>query len=159
MASKNSRLCTLSSLPAGYSSFVNIVRKREIDLTFLTDENKLIYAQLIFDTPEWDNDYLRVWENTLAGERVLINYKTVFKNAPQELGMIQKLLRLVSDVSQYVKKSVTPKQEFPDLAHALYLQQLLNAIEEHALTNAPIMYIPTGKREFTHTTDNWERLG
>ncbi|WP_419418936.1 Gfo/Idh/MocA family oxidoreductase [Legionella sp. D16C41] len=142
----------------GYSSFVNITRKREIDLTFTTSQHQLVYAHMVFDTPEWDIDYLRVWQKTRQGDDVLLELHTEKVTRNKQLQTIEKLCKLVNDVMLFIKYKAIPEQDFPDLAAALSLQKLLNSIESRVQTIGPITY--TGPvREFLVDESDLERLG
>lgn len=51
----------------GYASFTNVSRRREIGFIFGRETRGLVFANLIFDDPAWDDDHLRVWETDKAG--------------------------------------------------------------------------------------------
>jgi predicted dehydrogenase len=100
---------TLDGTPiTSYSSFVNIIRRREIDLTFLNSENKIIYANLVYDTPEWDCDYLKIWRPTQFGDENIFEFKTTVDNSNDKLSTIRKVVILVSDVINVVKTGLKP---------------------------------------------------
>ncbi|SEG46197.1 Predicted dehydrogenase [Paenibacillus sp. UNC499MF] len=143
----------------GYSSFVNILRKREVDLVFASPANKLIFATMIFDTPVWDIDYLRIWEKTNTGERVIVDLKTEIDESRPELNTIRKLIRLVADASAFAASGTEPSQPFADLPSSLKLQKLLNTIDGDARTIGPVQYVVGSEREFFNDETNWERLG
>lgn len=143
----------------GYSSFVNITRKREIDLTFISKNNKLVYASMIFDTPEWDIDYLKAWEITRAGEHKLLELQTEKNNGDDGSKTIIKLTRLVNDVILFVQNGTQPSQAFPNLKTAIQLQRLLNSIERNTRTIGPVQYVTGSSREFLNDENDLERLG
>lgn len=143
----------------GYSSFVNIVRKREVDLVFASPQNKLIYATMVFDTPEWDIDYLRIWQKTPSGEETIIEMKTNIHEYNPELNTIRKLIRIVNDVAGYVLDGKVPSQPFPGVQDALKLQNLLNTIENNSENVGPVRYIVGDSREIYQDETNLERLG
>lgn len=143
----------------GYSSFANIVRKREVDFVFASPQKKLIYATMVFDTPVWDIDYLRIWEKTSNGENIIVDVKTNDNEDDSELETIQKLVRLVKDVTGYVSNGNRPSQPFPDFQTALKLQRLLNTIENDAKTIGPVQYVINHTREIYNDEKNLERLG
>ena len=142
----------------GYSSFVNVTRKREIDFTFASPQGKLVYAVAVFDTPAWDIDRLRIWKRTPAGEEILLDFLAVPDDRDLELKTIRKLVRLVEDVLGHVENGAVPSQPFPNLATALSLQALLAQIESRAVAPAPVRYVVGDGREFLNEGD-WERLG
>ncbi|AEH49812.1 Gfo/Idh/MocA family oxidoreductase [Heyndrickxia faecalis] len=143
----------------GYSSFVNIVRKREVDLVFASPQNKLIFATMVFDTPVWDIDHLRIWERTSSGEHVIMDMKTSIDDSNPGLKTVRKLVRLVNDVTGYVLNGTVPSQPFACLQTALRLQKLLNTIEHNATTIGPVQYVVGPKREIYSDENDWERLG
>lgn len=143
----------------GYSSFVNIVRKREIDLVFASPDDRLVYASLVYDTPAWDFDRLRVWEKTASGDRVILDIRTGDEEARPELHTIRKLLRLTTDAAQFALNGKEPSQPFADLRTALNLQRLLNGIDRHSSTIGPVQYVVGAERESYYDESNWERLG
>lgn len=143
----------------GYSSFVNIVRRREVDFVFASPHNKLIYATMVFDTPEWDHDFLRIWEKTPDGERVIVELKTEIDSSKPGLDTIRKLIRLVHDVTGYALHGVTPSQPFADIQTSVRLQRLLNIIEQEAKTIGPVQYVVGPEREIFNDETNLERLG
>lgn len=143
----------------GYSSFVNITRKREIDLTFISPEKKLIYATLVFDTPEWDIDYLKIWERNAKGDKIIRELHTNTNNPDSTLHTIRKLRHQVEDVIHFVKNKCKPSQEFPDLATAISLQELLNSIQKHIKPIGPVRYVQGEIREFFIEESDLERMG
>ncbi|NEW05801.1 Gfo/Idh/MocA family oxidoreductase [Paenibacillus sp. SYP-B3998] len=143
----------------GYSSFVNIIRKREIDLVFASPDNRLVYAALIYDTPAWDFDQLRVWEKTVTGDRVILDIQTGGEQGKPELRTIGKLIRLTADAAHFVQNGKNPSQPFADLRTALNLQNLLNRIERSSRTLGPVQYVVGAERESYYDESNWERLG
>jgi predicted dehydrogenase len=143
----------------GYSSFVNIVRKREVDLVFASPQKKLVYATMVFDTPVWDIDYLRIWEKTPSDENIIVDMKTSTNDSDPGLETIRKLIRLVTDVTGYVLKGKKPLQPFPDLQTAIKLQRLLNTIESDAKTIGPVKYVVGNKRDVYNDEKSLERLG
>ncbi|WP_339193288.1 Gfo/Idh/MocA family oxidoreductase [Aeribacillus sp. FSL W8-0870] len=151
--------CLGKAAITGYSSFVNIVRKREVDLVFASPQNRLIFANMVFDTPVWDVDHLRIWERTPFGEQVIMDMKTNIDDSKPELKTIRKLVRLVNDVGGYVVNGAAPSQLFASLQTALKLQKLLNTIERDAQTIGPINYVVGSQREIYNDENDWERLG
>jgi predicted dehydrogenase len=143
----------------GYSSFVNIIRKREIDLVFASPDDRLVYASLIYDTPAWDIDQLRVWEKTVTGDRVILDVQTGEEESRPELLTIRKLIRLAGDAAHFAQNGKSPSQPFAGLQTALNLQKLLNKIDHDARTLGPVQYVVGAERETYYDISNWERLG
>lgn len=141
-----------------YSSFVNIIRRREIDLTFLNSENQIIYANLVYDTPEWDCDYLKIWQPTQFGDKNILEFKTTVDNSNNELSTIRKVVTLVNDVINVVNTGSTPSQPFPDNNTAIKLQQLLNEIFFKACVVGPVKY-NVGERVYFNESGDLEKLG
>lgn len=143
----------------GYSSFVNITRKREIDLTFTTHAHQLIYAHMVFDTPEWDMDYLKIWKSTRDGEEILLELHSDAQSEHSQLQTIVKLVQLTKDVIFFIQDGLAPSQAFPDLATAMRLQHLLNSIENTAQRIGPVRYVTGPVREFVIDENDLERMG
>ncbi|MHA7846866.1 Gfo/Idh/MocA family oxidoreductase [Serratia sp. D1N4] len=148
-----------TSVVTGYSSFVNIVRQRTVDFTFASPDNKLIYAQITFDTPNWDIDHLKLWEQNRAGEHIIKQFTTIFPRNSPELATIQKLRRLVSEVLCFVENNIEPEHPFADLATSIRLQHLLNDIELKVQCVGPAKYELSDEREFFTEDGNLEKLG
>lgn len=140
-----------------YSSFVNIIRRREIDLTFLNEHNEIIYANLVYDTPEWDNDHLKIWKPTAYGDEVILQFSTQVDN-DERLNTIRKLVVLVNDVINFVKYKLEPSQPFPSREAAFNLQRLLNEISFNAEVVGPVKY-NIGNRVFFNECGDLEKLG
>lgn len=150
---------TLDGTPiTSYSSFVNIIRRREIDLTFLNSENKIIYANLVYDTPEWDCDHLKIWRPTQFGDEDILKFKTTVDNSNDKLSTIRKVVTLVSDVINVVSTGTKPSQPFPDNSTAIKLQRLLNEIFFKACVVGPVKY-NIGERIYFNESGDLEKLG
>ncbi|MEV4741987.1 Gfo/Idh/MocA family oxidoreductase [Streptomyces sp. NPDC049555] len=141
----------------GYSSFVNITRKREVDFVFRSPAGELEYASLVYDTPEWDADRLRVWRRTSEGDVVVHELDTGSEPVPEEAATVVKLGRMAADVARFVVRGEKPEQPFPGMPDAVALQRLLNTMEQQARTTAPVTYFPAGRTVLQET--DWERLG
>lgn len=142
----------------GYSSFVNITRKREIDLIFISPENELVYGKMIFDTPEWDIDYLKIWKKTNKADEVITELHTT-KSETSDLATIKKLVSLTEDVLLFVEQNKEPKIPFADLNTAVRLQKTLNEIDINANRTIPIKYVRSKNRVLLTDSKNLERLG
>lgn len=150
---------TLDGTPiTSYSSFVNIIRRREIDLTFLNSKNQIIYTSLVYDTPEWDCDYLRIWRPTSFGDESILEFKTIVDNSEDRLNTIRKVVILVNDVIRHINAGVVPSQPFPDQTTAISLQKLLNEIFFKASVVGPVKY-NIGERIYFNESGNLEKLG
>lgn len=147
------------ALISGYSSFVNIIRQRTLDFIFSSPEKELIYARLTFDTPEWDNDHLRLWRHTKQGDELIREFVTSFDESEKSLKTIRKLRRQVREVIHYVLNGLSPEHAFADLTTSLRLQELLNLIEQKARRIGPAKYVLKDKREFFTEDGNLEQLG
>lgn len=142
----------------GYSSFVNIVRQRTVDLSFVDRDGRLIHARLVFDTPRWDHDQLRIWtRNSNGAEELLHEYAT----APNEPGLetLHKLSRLCLQVVRAVAFKEPPEQAFADLDTATALQHLLNALDAHAQTPPATRYVHGETRVLLAEDSDLESLG
>jgi predicted dehydrogenase len=141
----------------GYSSFVNITRKREVDFVFRAPDGELRYASAVFDTPAWDADRLRVWRRTSAGDAVLLELDTGSQPVPEDAKTVVKLGRMAADVARFVVDGEDPAQPFPGLPDAVGLQRLLNTLERETHTTGPVAYFPAGRTVLQES--DWERLG
>ncbi|MEU1287651.1 Gfo/Idh/MocA family oxidoreductase [Kitasatospora sp. NPDC005856] len=141
----------------GYSSFVNITRKREVDFVFRTPDGELEYASAVYDTPTWDADRLRVWRRTSEGDTVLSELDTAAQPVPEGAATVVKLGRMAADVARFVVHGEQPAQPFPGLSDALALQDLLTSMEREARGPGPVAYFPDGRTVLQEA--DWERLG
>lgn len=152
-------LATLGDAPvSGYASFVNVVRQRTVDLSFLDREDQLIHARLTFDTPRWDHDRLRIWMRDTDGSELVVHEQSV---APHEPGLetLHKLSRLCLQVLEWVAHGKAPAIPFADLDTALGLQRLLNTLEAHALTPPAARYNRGAERTLLAEDSDLESLG
>ncbi|SKA31388.1 Predicted dehydrogenase [Marinactinospora thermotolerans DSM 45154] len=146
-----------SGVVSGYSSFVNITRKREIDFVFRDRSGDLLYANAVYDTPVWDADRLRVWRRTGAGDVVVHELDTGLRAVPKGAETVVKLGRMVDDVTRYVASGRDPNIPFAGLSDAFALQRLLNEMEARAYVTGPVSYFPNGRTVLEEV--DWERLG
>lgn len=142
----------------GYSSFVNIVRQRTLDFTFVDQEDQLIHARLTFDTPRWDRDHLRIWMRDIDGTELVLHELRVSPNQPG-LETLHKLTELCEQVLEWVTQQKPPEQPFASLDEAIALQGLLNQLEQRALTPAPARYNHGVKRALLVESAVLESLG
>ncbi|MDA7085565.1 Gfo/Idh/MocA family oxidoreductase [Pseudomonas sp. SA3-5] len=142
----------------GYSSFVNIVRQRTVDFSFVDRDARLIHARLVFDTPRWDHDQLRIWTRTASGTEELLHEYACAPNDPG-LDTIHKLARLCLQVVRWVTLKEPPRQAFADLDTAVALQRLLNELDTHAQTPPPARYIHGETRALLPEDSDLESLG
>lgn len=142
----------------GYASFVNIVRQRTVDFSFVDRDARLIHARLVFDTPRWDHDQLRIWTRGANGSEELLHE---FATAPDEPGLdaVHKLSRLCRHVVRAVALRESPPQPFAGLDTAVALQRLLNNLETHAQTPAPARYVHGETRVLLAEDSDLESLG
>ncbi|EBA7134400.1 Gfo/Idh/MocA family oxidoreductase [Salmonella enterica] len=147
------------ALITGYSSFTNIIRQRTLDFIFSSPEKELVYARLTFDTPEWDNDHLRLWKHTKQGDELIQVFSTSFDESEQALKTIQKLRKQVREVIHYILNNLPPEHVFADLDTSLRLQSLLNTIEHKARRLGPANYVLKNKRELFTEDGSPEQLG
>ncbi|UTW08212.1 Gfo/Idh/MocA family oxidoreductase [Pseudomonas benzenivorans] len=142
----------------GYASFVNMVRQRTVDFSFVDRDARLIHARLVFDTPRWDHDQLRIWTRGPDGaEELLHEYAT----APDEPGLdtLHKLSRLCLQVVRAVALKEPPRHAFADLDTAVALQRLLNELDTHAQTPPAARYVHGETRVLLAEDSDLESLG
>lgn len=142
----------------GYSSFVNIVRQRTVDFSFVDRDARLIHARLVFDTPRWDHDQLRIWTRGANGAEELLHE---FTTAPDEPGLdtLHKLSRLCRQVVRAVALKEPPHQPFAGLDTAVALQRLLIELDTHAQTPPPARYVHCETRVLLAEGCDLESLG
>lgn len=142
----------------GYSSFVNIVRQRTVDFSFVDRDARLVYARLVFDTPCWDHDQLRIWTRRANGaEELLHEYAT----APNEPGLetLHKLSRLCLQVVRAVAFKEQPSQAFAGLETSIALQHLLNELDARTQSPPPARYLHGETRVLLSEDSDLESLG
>ncbi|EHQ4618956.1 Gfo/Idh/MocA family oxidoreductase [Salmonella enterica] len=142
---------------AAYSSFVNIKRQRTVDFSFLDLKGQIIHSQIIYDTPNWDNDYLCIWKRDNTGNVVIIDE---FNAIHQEPGLetVYKLSQLCEDVVRYVSGE-PPHQDFATLEDSINLQKLLDSINDKISSPLITQYIIGSERTLIPKTANLESLG
>ena len=143
---------------SGYASFVNVVRQRTVDLSFVDREEHLIHARLTFDTPQWDHDQLRIWMRDTDGTELVLHELVLSPRQPG-LETLHKLSRVCLQVLQWVAHRQPPNLRFADLDTALGLQRLLNELEERASTPPPARYCPGDTRALLTEDSDLETLG
>ncbi|HFS0969433.1 TPA: Gfo/Idh/MocA family oxidoreductase [Pseudomonas aeruginosa] len=142
----------------GYSSFVNIVRQRTVDFSFADRDARLIHARLVFDTPCWDHDQLRIWTRGADGTEELLHEFATTPDTPG-LDTLHKLSRLCLQAVRAVALKDTPRQPFAGLDTAVALQRLLNDLDTHAQTPAPARYLHSETRVLLAEDRDLESLG
>ena len=151
---------TLGEVPVtGYSSFVNVVRQRTVDWSFVDDQAHVIHARLTFDTPCWDHDHLSVWMRDSDGTQLTLHETS---EAPCEPGLetLHKLSRLCRDAVLWIATQREPDLPFADLRTAIKLQRLLNTLETRAKAAAvPARYIRSQNRVLLGEDIDLESLG
>ncbi|WP_430292916.1 Gfo/Idh/MocA family oxidoreductase [Pseudomonas sp. B1-22] len=142
----------------GYSCFVNIVRQRTVDYSFVDRDARLIHARLVFDTPCWDHDQLRIWTRGANGAEELLHSFTTTPDIPG-LETLHKLSRLCLQVVRAVALKEPPRQAFAGLDTAMSLQRLLNELDTHAQTPPPARYVHGETRLLLAEDSDLESLG
>lgn len=142
----------------GYSSFVNVVRQRTVDFSFVDGDARLIHARLVLDTPRWDHDQLRIWTREADGTEAVVHE---FATAPNEPGLdtLHKLSQLCLQVMHAVAFKEPPRQAFAGLDTAVALQRLLNELDTQAQIALPARYVHGESRVLLAEGGNLESLG
>ncbi|NYT76951.1 Gfo/Idh/MocA family oxidoreductase [Alcaligenaceae bacterium] len=143
---------------AGYSSFVNIQRQRTLDFSFADPACRLFHARLVYDTPAWDHDELRVWTRDGDGREILMDE---YRTSPGEAGLetLLKLSRLCEDVLHVAALDAPPRQPFAGLDDATDLQRLLDGIGLQLGTPPVGRYVRGGARLLIPASADLESLG
>jgi len=151
---------TLGQAPvAGYSSFVNVVRQRTVDWSFVDDQAHVIHARLTLDTPCWDHDHLKIWMRDRDGTPLTLHETS---EVPVEPGLetLHKLARLCRDAVFWIAGRREPELPFADLGTAVKLQHLLNTLETRARAAAiPARYNRGQHRNLLAEDSDLESLG
>ncbi len=142
---------------AAYSSFVNIKRQRTVDFSFLDLKGQIIHSQIIYDTPNWDNDYLCIWTRDNKGKEIIIDQFNANHQIPG-LETVYKLSQLCEDVIRSVLGK-PPHQNFATLEESINLQKLLNSINDKIASPLITKYINGPERNLIPKTANIETLG
>ncbi|MCG8710453.1 Gfo/Idh/MocA family oxidoreductase [Brenneria goodwinii] len=143
---------------AGYSSFVNIKRQRNVDFTFINQSGKLYHSRIVYDTPEWDSDHLKIWTRDINGKNITV---LDLKTEPRKPGLetIEKLSLFCKDVILYVSTNAPPIRPFADLNATFNLQRLLDEISQKVLAPLPARYIRGQARALLPHNADLESLG
>ena len=147
------------SFISGYSSFVNIIRQRTIDFIFSSQDQELIYARMIFDTPEWDVDHLKLWKHTKKGDEIIKDFTTSFDGASPAFKTIQKLRTQVREILLFLIDGLQPQHEFVDVNTSIRLQSMLNNIAHKAQCIGAAKYTVKKHREYFSENGSLEQLG
>lgn len=147
------------SFISGYSSFVNIIRQRTIDLILSSPEQELIYARMTFDTPEWDMDHLKLWKHTKHGDQLIKQLTSCFPDTRSDLNTIQKLRQQLREILLFLIQGIIPEHDFVDLTASVRLQTILNTIEQKAQSIGSAQYVFKNQREFFTEQGGLEQLG
>lgn len=149
---------TLGDAPvAGYSSFVNIQRQRTVDFTFADPDGRIFHARIVFDTPNWDHDHLRIWTRDINGREVLEDEHWA---TPQQPGLetVYKLSLLCDDALRATIGD-PPLQPFADLEVSMQLQRLLDAIGQQITVMPIARYVRGLERILIPENADLESLG
>lgn len=142
----------------GYSSFVNLFRRRELDFVFQDIHNKLIFSQLAFDTPNWYEDSVRIWtETSIKTEEILY-----FNSLAHEYNgdrKIERVVNVVKDITDFIMMGKEPIFNFPTLEDAIRLQKLLNEIDSKKPKFYKVKYNFSKERILLSEKSGFGRLG
>lgn len=146
------------SVVAGYSSFVNIQRQRTVDFSFADPAGRIFHARIVYDTPAWDHDELRIWTRDSEGREVLVD---ALRTTPSEVGLetLLKLSRLCEDVTRVTALGASPRQPFVSLDEAICLQSLLDDIGQQVGTPPIARYVRGAARLLIPRSADLESLG
>lgn len=130
----------------GYSSFVNVITKRTLSFIFRSGAGGIVFARVVYDDPDWDHDYIKIWEKDKEFTP-LLEERAVGSASGAADHQIIKLMRQVEDVVNFVYSGKKPAVEFADLNAAIDLQKMLNDINSHSgRYRAPIFSVKGHKR-------------
>lgn len=143
----------------GYASFVNIDRQRNIDFTFNKPNNNLIYARIVYDTPDWDIDTLTIWERDDTGlVRILYKLETKDNQAVQYANGLYKITAILKEAINYSRQNRQMINKFCSLDQSIKLYNHINQI--YALANkSPVARYHSKGRRTVSDNANSETLG
>lgn len=143
---------------AGYSSFVNIQRQRTVDFSFADSAGQIFHARIVYDTPAWDHDELRIWTRDRNGREVQVD---AFRTAPSEGGLetLLKLSRLCEDAVRVTALGGAPRQPLAGLDEAIRLQSLLDGIGQQIGMPQLARYVRGAARLIIPKSADLESLG
>lgn len=141
-----------STSVTGYASFTHLDRSRCIEYTLLGQAGSRIYARCVYDTPLWDQDYLKIWRADPDGEEV-IQEQSYSGSADPQMATISKLTDFVEEL---VFGAVAPR--YAGLDEAVALQLTLDHIDAALLTSPVLSYGDRAQRR-QFDASNLERLG
>lgn len=142
----------------GYSSFVNLFRRRELDFVFLDKDFNVLFAKISFDTPKWYEDSLSIWKENVNQREILIQFNSLEEKFDGDR-KLERILRVVKDVTDFMILGIEPKYKFPDLKEAISLQKLLNNIDDSKSQFSSVKYNRLEKRVILTEQSGFERLG
>ncbi|MDC9596104.1 hypothetical protein [Xenorhabdus anantnagensis] len=146
------------SLVTGYSSFVSLFRRRELDFVFQDSLGKLIFAQLSFDTPNWHEHSVKIWTE----EKTHTDNILYFNSLDHEyIGdrRLEPIVNIIKDVTDFVILGKNPDFDFPNLKDAIYLQKNLNEINNKKKSFYKVKYNNTEERILLSENSGLDRLG
>ncbi|MFJ7765861.1 Gfo/Idh/MocA family protein [Bacillus toyonensis] len=142
----------------GYSSFVNLFRRRELDFVFQDASNQLIFAQLSYDTPNWYEDSVKIWTETSTQSEELLYFNSLEHEYDGDR-KIERIINVVKDVTDFVMLEKEPSFGFPNLKDAVRLQELLNEIDSKKSSFYTVKYNSSEKRVLLNENSGFGRLG
>jgi predicted dehydrogenase len=142
----------------GYSSFVNLFRRRELDFVFLDRDLNLIFAEISFDTPQWYEDSLCIWRETGDQREMLVQFNSIDQECDGDR-RLERITQVVKDVTDFVMLGKEPKYKFPDLKEAINLQRLLNNIYARKDQFYSVKYNRLEQRVWLTEQSGFGRLG
>ena len=143
----------------GYASFVNIDRQRNIDFTFRDPNNKLIYARLVYDTPNWDLDTLDIWERDDTGStKMLLTLRTENNSEIRNACGLYKIKSIIKSDINFKKNNQKTNVEFCDLEQSIKLYSFINQLYTLAQNGPTAKYHEVSMRIVTKA-GNSETLG
>lgn len=143
----------------GSASFTNVSRRREIGFIFATKNRRFIYAHAVYDDPEWDSDYLRIWEHNGQNERIISEEK--YYAAPSRSGVvgINKLILHIENAINFVAEGAIPAIPFCDIDETISMQMFLNEIDQKISRRFSTSFSDCGEVFSSHQNCEWEKLG
>ncbi|CDH19852.1 conserved hypothetical protein [Xenorhabdus bovienii str. kraussei Quebec] len=142
----------------GYSSFVSLFRRRELDFVFQDSYGQLIFSQLAFDTPNWYEDSVRIWTEKSSRSKEILYFNSLDHEYNGDR-KIERITNVVKDVTDLIILGKKPYFDFPTLKDAIRLQKILNKINSEKSSFYKVKYNSSEERILLNERSGFERLG
>ncbi|EJR29981.1 hypothetical protein ABH963_003961 [Bacillus sp. RC55] len=137
---------------------MNLFRRRELDFVFIDNDDRLVFSQLAFDTPNWYEDSLSIWTETDNQKEIVLDFNYLDEDYVGDR-KLERIINVVRDITDYVMLEQEPSYGFPNLKDAMCLQELLNKIDSSKLDFYTVTYNHSDNRVLLSEQSGFGRLG